>query len=756
VTNELIADGRPLDLSGKVATPLNLSIADILQPDKRARSFSKKITLEGTQNNGAFFASVFSFTSSNNNIAFDSTVKVSAQLYKNGVRVIDGVLQLNEVVLSGSKYQFTVTLFTEVIDAFLLLKNTKVSELDWSAYTHTLTQANIVATFTTPIGSGYKYKLTERGNNRVGAGIWRTTDLLPYVYFAEVLDKLLTLAGIQYTSTFLNSTRFQSILFGYGGGEVPSVSAQDLDDRLVDIDAGDYNYTRHTIPVQNQQNQYLAVFPSEDIDGSNFTYTTTQDTLGQFVDGELTVQVTGNYKLQMGMVLDYAYDVGALTYDYGRSPWIKLLKNGAEIASSQQWAPVASFDPRQSATVDYSTTFQLLLQSGDQLQFRVEPSYCGVSGFSNPVRFEISTNTPITLDLTSIDTALTDGSTIEVGRFVPDVACSDFLLGAIRQFNLYISDPDENGVVSIEPLSTFYKPTTEFDDITKLIDYSKEFKLEPSANLYAKTTSFKFKEVKDYEALEYFDAWGERYGDYIHEQGSYYAAGDQKMDVPWGTIVPYDILNGVLVPRFISIDDTGTVKPYKGPARIMMDNGMKDGAWSLRNLTVPWNQTNRTQYPAVHHFDDYEAPTFDLNFKLVNELYYTTGAWVTTNCYSEYHYEFINEITARSGQIVKCYVRYNPLDIRNIDFSKLKMNNGKLFRLNKIIDFDDNIQGTTKVELIKVLDAKNSRRKELFVPPRDQSTGTGTTTSPSGAGEDVGLMTGGNNSPNENSNLMLG
>jgi len=58
--------------------------------------------------------------------------------------------------------------------------------------------------------------------------------------------------------------------------------------------------------------------------------------------------------------------------------------------------------------------------------------------------------------------------------------------------------------------------------------------------------------------------------------------------------------------------------------------------------------------------------------------------------------------------------------------------------------------------LIKVLDAKNSRRKELFVPPRDQSTGTGTTTSPSGAGEDVGLMTGGNNSPNENSNLMLG
>ena len=754
--NRLVADGRTLDLRDDIATPINLSIADILQPDKRARSFSKKIVLEGTQNNGAFFSSAFSFTSSNNNITFDPTVKVDAQLYKGSMRVIDGVMQLNDVVLKDGKYLFTVTLFTDVIDAFLLLKNTDISELDWTAYTHDLTQANIQATYSTPIGTGYKYKLVERGNNRPGTFIWRTTDMILYMYFAEIIDKILEFAQIQYTSTFFNSTRFKSILFGYGGGNVPSVSAQDLDDRLVNVDNGDYNYQKDTIPVLTQLGQYRSIFPDEDIDGTNFTETITQDTLGQYLDAEITCQVTGTYRLAVGIILDYAYDVGTMTYLFGGSPRITLLKNGAEIDSSEYWAVVASNQPTQTGTGDYSFSKVLNLQSGDQLQLRLEPRECGTDDYDQPTRLTVSTNTPITIDFTALDTALTDGSTIEVARFIPNMSCADFLLGAIRQFNLYISDPDDTGTVRIEPLSTFYQPTTSFDDITKLIDYSKEFKIEPSANLYAKTTSFKFKEIKDFDALEYATAWEEKYGDYTHTQGSYYAAGNQKIELPWGTIVPYSLLGGVIVPRFISIDDTGTVKPYKGPARIMMDNGMKSGNWSLINATTPLNQTNRSTYPSVHHFDDYEAPEFDLNFKLVRSLFYTTGAWTSINTYSEYHYEFINEITARSGTLIKCYIRYNPLDIRNIDFSKLKMINGKLYRLNKIIDFDDNIQGTTKIELIKVLEAKNSRRKELFVPPRDGGLGGGTTTSPSGTGEDVGLTTGGDNSTNENANLTIG
>jgi hypothetical protein len=45
------------------------------------------------------------------------------------------------------------------------------------------------------------------------------------------------------------------------------------------------------------------------------------------------------------------------------------------------------------------------------------------------------------------------------------------------------------------------------------------------------------------------------------------------------------------------------------------------------------------------------------------------------------------------------------------------MYNGVLFRLNKILDFDDNFSATNKVELVKVLKAKSKNRRPIGVAP---------------------------------------
>jgi hypothetical protein len=42
-------------------------------------------------------------------------------------------------------------------------------------------------------------------------------------------------------------------------------------------------------------------------------------------------------------------------------------------------------------------------------------------------------------------------------------------------------------------------------------------------------------------------------------------------------------------------------------------------------------------------------------------------------------------------------------DINELDFAKLKMIDGVLYRLNTIKDFDSDAYGTTEVELIKFL-----------------------------------------------------
>ncbi|MFZ9241099.1 MAG: hypothetical protein ACO22R_08145, partial [Chitinophagaceae bacterium] len=84
------------------------------------------------------------------------------------------------------------------------------------------------------------------------------------------------------------------------------------------------------------------------------------------------------------------------------------------------------------------------------------------------------------------------------------------------------------------------------------------------------------------------------------------------------------------------------------------------------------------------------------------------------NCYSEYYFDFINEMTNSAGQIVKAYVYWKEIDIRNLDFSKLRMINGALFRLNEVNEFAPESEDSTQIELVKVLKArkKNSGCRE--------------------------------------------
>ncbi len=51
MTDELICNGTQLDLTDGIPVPFNFSIADVKDPSKRKRTFSKEIKLEGTVTN---------------------------------------------------------------------------------------------------------------------------------------------------------------------------------------------------------------------------------------------------------------------------------------------------------------------------------------------------------------------------------------------------------------------------------------------------------------------------------------------------------------------------------------------------------------------------------------------------------------------------------------------------------------------------------------------------------------------------------
>ncbi len=721
---ELItSSGISLDLKERIPIPLNLSIADFKEPEKRQRNFSKEIDLPGTALNQKFFGSAFNLTRVQGVFDFNSSAKVNATYSIRGVPVLrNAVIKLNKVVISDGKPIFKIGLFADFVDIFLLLSKIDVRELDWSAYNHSLTNTNIENSWATPLGTGYYYPLIER-NLRITLTKWKVTDLIPYLHLMDIFNKCMDLVGQKFTSVTLGTNQAKSILYGYGGGNYVdnAISATEQNNRKVLTNNGTINFTetqnvgREDDPLDNTVDstlyfQQLSLSnPLLSTGAPILTLNETQDVYGQFLPNTFTASRTGRYKISFIGSFRIRF-TGSFIYQSGGGGTLFLLKNGV----STPFIVMNQTSSDQTFSLNLSTNLDL--NQGDEVKFVL--SSCTLTFTNAPAESNISkaltTPTPIQINFESLDTSLVAGSIVEMAKLLPSMKCSDLVLGVIRLFNLVISDPDINGVVRMESPDRFYQPTNSFTDITEEVDHSREIEIRPSANEYAKNLKYSWKTGTETDAKFYLDKFGTAYGNLSFDQSSFFAKGEQKMELPFGTIIPYEIYGSVIVPRFVDIDSAGVKKTTAGVPRIMFRNGLKNGSWSLSGTS----ETSYSTFPAVHHFDNYQNPVFDLNFKLVDEVYYGTNIVTTNNTYSVYYERSVKEIISSEGKYIQLYRRINSIQAYNLDWSKLLMWNGGLYKFNKIIDFDSEITEVTKIEMIKVLEANSSNRGRTAVTSR--------------------------------------
>jgi hypothetical protein len=360
----------------------------------------------------------------------------------------------------------------------------------------------------------------------------------------------------------------------------------------------------------------------------------------------------------------------------------------------------------------------------------------------------------MTNDLTCIQATLQDGDTVDISRFMPDMKASTFFEAEMLMGNLYFSDPDIYGVIKIEPLNDFYQPTTEFWDITDIVDHSKDVVIKPSSKIEGKIYKFQWLKDDDFDNAEYRGYFGIDYGNHWYTVPSTFQTGDRIYQLPYAQTVPTDAVFPFVAPRIITINNqTGVVTPYKGKPRTYLWNGLKSGAWRLTD-TNPATYSDLTTYPSVHHFDNWSNPSFDLNWGLPILLDYPATSVTTDNLFTRYHERFIKELTGRDSKIVELYAKISNYDINTLDFSKSVMWNGVLYRLNLISDFDSNVTESTKIELVKIIEANNPRVGNIIYHPNLGDMVV--IESPSGVGSDTGILDGGSEQVLDNSNILFG
>ncbi|NTW90976.1 MAG: hypothetical protein HGA35_03460 [Erysipelotrichaceae bacterium] len=160
----------------------------------------------------------------------------------------------------------------------------------------------------------------------------------------------------------------------------------------------------------------------------------------------------------------------------------------------------------------------------------------------------------------------------------------------------------------------------------------------------------------------------------------------------------------------------------------------------------------------MHHFDNYQNPTFDLNWGLPIQLAYQNNVVTTDNLYRRYHERFIKEITGKDSKLVELYVKFNSNDIANLDFSKSIMWNGVLFRLNEVRDFDNNLTTSTQIEIVRIIEANNIEGEISYHNDVDGwvTNGDDGILSPDGIGQDSGVIWGGIDETLTNNELIHG
>jgi hypothetical protein len=730
ITTILVEDFE-LELAQNVSVPLNFSLQEFRDPEKRKRSFSKTITIPGTSKNKKFFMSAFEIglkVTESASLTFKPNLAPKCIVKRGDEIIFRGLLKLNQVNILNNAYSFECTIYSEVVNIFSNLKSINLSELDWSEYDHTLTRevvinswefgvvkngvtvSNFNGTYPSngydPKAFGYLYPLVNYGYSQPNSTTYKVNQLVPYVYVKECIQKILEYAYkdtdivVDYTTNFFTNENMKKLIYGYGGGDQIKLSPTAVQASKIEFLNATYSNLFDLPPgtgnlwYLNFSQDFLYLL---DEYGNIPSIQQNQNTIEFDNGGYVKINVKGIYTFNIKIVVSY-YG-GNVSNPVNNLTTLKVYKNNLYSVFSDTKTTVTN------ATYTLNYTFDLDCNPGDTYSFAY-------------TAFVTSSTPQITMSITECDFTmsaeksqeLTDGSIVSLNGALPTIKCADFLKGILNMFYATISDPIYDPVTSkriiyIDAFEDFYKDSKQYDTWTKKIDKLREINIESNSLIEGKNYIFKFNDEKDFFNNEYKRITGNNYGE-LDILFDTFQNEERVFKMPFSTYPSVKISGSNLrIPHIIENNGT-TIKSYKGGGHLAFYNGLRPGNCAIQRAgnTV---QTTSTNYPMIHHFrlqnsQDY-IPLFDLHFQSRQYSFDEILTFPSLNTYLKYFARFINEMTSADAKLVRAYFNLNDNDIANMDFSKLKMIDGNLFRLYSIKDYDSQNLGSTQCELIKFL-----------------------------------------------------
>jgi hypothetical protein len=708
--NEVL--GGILDVRPDVNFPLTFSVGEIRDITKRTGTFSKTIVLPATDNNNRILNHYYDVNIQAG--TFDLTKITRCQVLQNDVIILeDAILQLISVNKSQTTAAYEQVVNYEVLikdtkaELFTAITNAELTDIDFSDFNHFSNSSTIIATYGNTQANGFKYVLPY---SIAGTNNYHIRQLKPAIYAKTYFDRIFANAGFTYTWPSLTEARFDKLLIPYNGDE----NQIGWDDYKVIANAAyTTNYVQPTngnfTAFEEQIDSWTEVLDAQNLfNPATGIYTAPTDTDPLASQGyEYNVTITYEVNFFNHSASPVRPFIGTFPSNATFTPFVKA-RNPVLQGTNGNLTPVYVNTYIASGLTTFGTYTNTVITSpsgyiptGTLIDFAT-----GLAANWQPTNkwrtaAGVAAQVDINLDILDVKIEILPntntqpiGGFLNMNEYVPEkIKQSDFVKSIFTMYNLFADvDPEQPTNIILKHRDDYYDEGTEKDWTYKLAK-DREQNLEFLPDVSSKRLILTYKQDKDTPNTLYYDTTREIYG-----QQEYIFNSEYVRDIDTKEIIfsPTPITNtpfGAIVPM---IDGQAP----KTNIRILYDGGVK--ACGFYNL-IDGGQTGTYDiqtYPAITHFDDALTPSFDINFGVNDFYYYDLQSLTNNTLYNMYWRRTINQIN--EGKMLTAFFHLNEADIHNLKLNdKIRIDNS-WWNINKVIDYNANIEGLTKVELISV------------------------------------------------------
>jgi hypothetical protein len=714
-----------LDLYGDVDINVIFNINDIRNPESIKSNYTKEFTIPATHNNSKALESLV--YNGNYPFSYNPNFKMGAQLYGDNSIIIDGYLQITEIIKNENDVDaYRVTIYGEISTLFNELSGLKINDLDFSEYNHIWNEQNVINSWDSSIkyngnngpfvlGRGYVYPFEWRGQTE---NTMTVEDFFPAVFAKTIFDKIFKKADKTYSSSFLNSKDFKSLIIPFSkqhiylSDEQKKLSEfkahQSVDKTLTDS-LGNVIIMSPLIATSSANSD--ASFDIEDSDLGNL-FDGVYFTANKKQFSTLSANINIKLKYEAAIVGGGIWSVvgNAITCNARLFDITSNLLVASEIITIEN--PVGSLvgpGPFYS-TGEGFVDFTGIIESGHKykiiLDFTVPPgSYSSkfISSIGGSLNGSITPYLAENSDFyNSIqENWLFEGDMIDMNQIVPDeLTINDFLTSLNKMFNLYwMPDGDKNFI--IEPRDVLYSsPDTQILDWTNKTNRNSEITITPLSELNNNKYLFHYDIGDDYYSTSYDAEYAEVYGTKTIEVLNDFVTQTKEINPSFKSSVLVKVNNSQrIAPAYVQQKD-GFFEADEPKLRINYYGGLitTTDYFLFKSADSP-NGLMKYKYPYAGHFDNPINPQIDINYGQCKQYFYTNANKPTSNLFNKYWINTISDIISPDSHIWIGELHLKPYDIITMNlFDTIQMDQ-VYYKINQI-DYNPLIE-LAKVELVK-------------------------------------------------------